>query len=327
MPNKDGLICAYRVGADGSAAPLDWGGVEQSGNGEGWGWVHLKLTSSRAKSWLRTESGLPDNIVAALLSPETRPRCDATRNGLLLNLRGVNLNKGAEAEDMVSIRLWIGPDRIISTRRRRLMAVQELRDRLDTGAGPESMGDFVIDLINGLLDRTGYVIDELDERLDDLEETARDALASEARKNLLGLRRRAILLRRYLSPQRDALAQLVAMRSELFDEAQRGALREISDRVVRFVEELEALRDRSAVIQDEVTTRLAEQMNTAMYRLSVIASIFLPLSLFTGLLGINVAGIPGSETSWAFWAVCALLIVLAGISIWIIRHLERTSSR
>jgi zinc transporter len=59
-----------------------------------------------------------------------------------------------------------------------------------------------------------------------------------------------------------------------------------------------------------------------MYILSVIAAVFLPLGFLTGLLGINVAGLPGAETPWAFAAVCAILAVLAGLELWLLRRLK-----
>ena len=63
-------------------------------------------------------------------------------------------------------------------------------------------------------------------------------------------------------------------------------------------------------------------MNRTMYALSVIAGIFLPLGLLTGLLGINVGGMPGVENGWAFWITCALLVVLAAAEVWLFRRLK-----
>jgi zinc transporter len=77
------------------------------------------------------------------------------------------------------------------------------------------------------------------------------------------------------------------------------------------VEDLDSARDRAAVAQDELTGRLAEQTNKTMYVLSIVAGIFLPLGLLTGLLGINVGGMPGVDNPWAFTVVCVILVVTA----------------
>ena len=81
------------------------------------------------------------------------------------------------------------------------------------------------------------------------------------------------------------------------------------------------MREKAAVIQDSMTTLLAERMNRTMLVLSIVAAIFLPLGLLTGLLGINVGGIPGTESPYAFWIVVLLLIVIGAGQIWLFRKL------
>jgi zinc transporter len=99
-------------------------------------------------------------------------------------------------------------------------------------------------------------------------------------------------------------------------------LREAADRLARYVEDLDALRERAAVTQEELTSRFSEQMNRTMYILSLVAAVFLPLGLLTGLLGINVGGMPGTDSNWAFAIVCAILILLAGAGVWAFRRLR-----
>lgn len=321
--NSEGLICAFHIGPRGKPSPLDWEDIHTREKRSGWSWIHINRRARNSAHWLKTAAGLEPHIVRALLSDETRPRCDVTATGMLLILRGVNLNPDSKPEDMVSIRLWIEPQRVISTRGLPILAINDIREAYLRGDGPETIGDLVVDLANGLIIRMGRVIADLDAHIDDLEEASDEILASDARSQLLQLRRRAILLRRYILPQREVLAQLAAARTPLFSDFQRPPLREAADRITRLIEDLDGLRERAAVVQDEVSTRLAEQMNSTMYRLSIVATIFLPLSLFTGLLGINVGGIPGTEWSWSFWVVCALLLVMTGITLWLIKKLGR----
>ena len=97
---------------------------------------------------------------------------------------------------------------------------------------------------------------------------------------------------------------------------------EATDRITRLSEELDAIRDRAGVVQDQVVEARGEAMNRSMLILSVVAAIFLPLGLLTGLLGINVGGIPGENTSWAFWAVCMLLTITTAFQLWLYRKLR-----
>jgi len=87
-------------------------------------------------------------------------------------------------------------------------------------------------------------------------------------------------------------------------------LREVSDRLVRHIENIDAVRERAAITQEELINRVSEQLNKRMYVLSVVAAIFLPLGFFTGLLGVNVGGIPGGDNPKAFLVFILLLIVV-----------------
>ena len=99
----------------------------------------------------------------------------------------------------------------------------------------------------------------------------------------------------------------------------RTYLREISDRVMRYVEDIDSARERATVAQDTLNGRLSEQMNRNMYVMSTMAAIFLPLGLLTGLLGINVGGMPGVDSPVAFAMVCVLLLAVTGFEIWLFR--------
>ena len=120
-------------------------------------------------------------------------------------------------------------------------------------------------------------------------------------------------LRRYVVPQRESLARLVIEKADWLSEIDRHRLRESTDRIGRCIDDLDATRDRAAVAQEELNARLSEQMNQTIYMMSIVATIFLPLGLLTGLLGINVGGIPGVDTKWAFAIVCGILAIIASI--------------
>jgi zinc transporter len=271
---------------------------------------------------LRDEAGLEPLVCEALLAEEARPRALSTPAGLLVILRGVNLHPGADPEDMVSIRMWIEPRRVISLRHQRLMAVQDVREELAAGRGPRDSGALLVRIAGHLIHRMGPVIDELEEGVDGFEERVLSAPSRELRGQIADLRRQAILLRRYIAPQRDAMLRLQQEDVALLDPAQRARLREVADRVTRYVEDLDAARDRAAVTHEELLGRVAEQMNRTMYLFSVVAVVFLPLGLLTGLLGINVAGIPFAEHPWAFGVVCTLLFVIAGVELYLFHRLR-----
>ena len=301
----DGM--GYRIDASGKATEFDWRSGPAPREEGGFDWIHLNLQSDEARSWLTERSGLEPIVVDALLENETRPRSMAIGDGLVVILRGVNLNPGADPEDMVALRIWAEEGRVITGRRRSLIAVGDLMTAVDAGRGPRNAGDFLIDIADRLIGRMSGVLTDLNESVDAVEESLVEAPVHTQRSELTAIRRQAIALRRYLGPQRDALARLYNERVSWISDTQRMHFREVTDCTIRYVEDLEAARERTAITQEELNGQLAEQLNRRMYALSIVAGIFLPLGFITGLLGINVGGMPGVENPLAFTVVCVSL--------------------
>lgn len=322
MAAEDGLICAYLLDGEGGGQEVGWPAIRSWRAEQGLLWVHLDRIGGETLRWLHEDSGLDPLMREALLTEEVRPRELAVDDALLVILRGVNLNPGADPEDMVGVRIWLEPDRIVSLRHRPLMAVSELRAAIDAGRGPRGPGQFLAMLSAGLIARVGPVVDELVDRADRLEDMVMTAESGAMRGDLGVLRREAIALRRYLAPQREVMIRLSLGQAPWLQPEDRARLREVGDRTTRFVEDLDAARERAAVLQDELNTRLSDQMNRTMYVLTVVATVLLPPSLITGLLGINVGGVPGAEVAGAFWLVIALLLVLALAEIVVLRRLK-----
>ncbi len=325
MTNKtskhDGLIAAYKVGLDGTTELLGWDELDtRVPPEEGYIWIHLKRTDPQAQTWLRQESKLEPLVCEALLAEETRPRCTSYANGLIINLRGVNHNLEANPKDLISIRAWMEPGLVITTRLYKILAINDIRTRLESNSGPRALEDFLVDLADGMVMRLEGVITEIDETVDNLEEDIISESASDVRGRIAEVRRQAIALRRYIAPQREAMSVMASDMVPWIHTRHRARLREIADRVTRYIEDLDSARERAAVIHEEMGVRLSEQMNRTMYVLSIVATIFLPLGLLTGLLGINVGGMPGVDSPWAFWVVCGLMVVLGLIEMWLFRR-------
>lgn len=309
--SDDGLICAYRLDGKGGGQRLSWADHLQADDHSVL-WVHLDFSHPRGAQWVRDQSGLDPNVVEALLSEETRPRAFEYDEGILIVLRGVNHNPGEDPEDMVSIRVWIEPGLIISTRRRRLMSIMDIRDAIEAGHGPKSPGSFMVFLAERLGDRIGGVIDGLEDALDGAEDRAAAGATLAFRAELGEIRRKTARIRRYLAPQRDALDRLSRSRNALMTPLDSAMLLEETSQMTNFIEEMDLARERAMVLQEESLSVLAAEQNARMLVLSIVAAVFLPLAFFTGLMGMNVAGLPGLENERAFWIVLALMFATAG---------------
>ena len=320
--NKDGLIFAYILDGRGGGRPVDWAVVEKWSPEQGVLWIHLDFTQQKVQQWLADKSGLNEMSVEILAAQDTRPRVLTSDEGLFLILRGVNCNPGADPEDMVSLRMNFTANRIITMRQRRVMAVDDIHQAIDAGKGPASPGEFLGMAAERIADRLGDVISEIDDQVDELEDSVLTAQSAELRAQLAQTRRQSISLRRYIAPQRDVLTRLLHEKIEWIDDKTRLHIREIAERTARFVEDIDSARDRAAITQEELNNRLSEQTNRAMYVLAIVAAIFLPLGLLTGLLGINVGGIPGSDNPFAFIIVTIGLLAIAAGLVWLFKRIR-----
>ena len=310
-------IAAFDIQADGTAKPVaDAWPKARPGKGASWRWLHCDRTDPGFAAWAKTH--LPAPVRTALLEVETRPRAETMDGGLLVTLRGINFNPGEESEDMVSIRLYATGSLIVTTRFRRIFAVDELRSEITSGQAPAGTAAFIARLARLLIVKIEAVSADREEATDAIEEVLLDDEPDKigtGERQLSQLSRSIIKLRRHIAPQREALARLAASEVGFIGEADRYELREVANRGLRIVEELDATRDRLASLRSHIDSLHAGRIGKQGFVLSVVAAIFLPLGFLTGLFGVNVAGMPGTDWPWAFSAL-ALATALIGLLLW-----------
>ena len=281
------------------------------------GWLHLDYGNPEAARWLLQTPLLNEAAKESLLGQSNRPKLVRMGETVLLILRGINRNKDHRPEEMVALRIYITPDLIISSRRRPLLSEQDVFNQLKLGGGADTPADWLVEICDALTDRAGEFVEELHDQILDLEEMVlmRDLPAN---GRLALIRKQLIMIRRYLSPQRDLVARLANEKISWLDEDDRRRLLDIADRLRRWLDDLDAGVARTAVLADEINNLMAEATNRRAYQMSVMALLFLPASFLTGLFGINLGGIPGAESPTAFWIFCGSLVALAtGLAVWL----------
>ncbi len=270
-------------------------------------WLHLDGTKPASADWLANHSALPDYVQSALLAKETRPRGEVLGGGALLNLRGGRVDD-EDGSDLVSVRIWAEKGRCVTLSYRNPRAVEEVVDQF-LGGEIRDPGDLLIAFANSNCDfldpQVGAIADALDQYESELSKAGR----MPARRAVSRLRANAIHYRRFIAPQRQALEKLAYSALSWLDDDDRAHLRDASDRTARIAEELEAARERAALLHEELTDLRTEQMDSRALLISIVALVFLPLTFFTGLLGMNVRGIPYAEEPWAFWGVVGFCVI------------------
>jgi zinc transporter len=283
-------------------------------------WAHFNYANERACRWIREESGIEPLIAAALLEEKPRPRSLSHRNGLFMVLRAVNSNPGENLGDLVALRVWIEEHRIITVRQRAVRSVRDVREALELETGPCTSGDFVAEIAHRIMEHMESESGDLLDMIEEVEDHILDNPRRKAQVRINHIRKQVMALRRHLAPQRELLMHIVNERERLpwMSETNRLTLREAAEHAVRYVDDLDRARETVQAAQEELFNRVTEEVNNNTYVMSILTAVFLPLNLVTGMLGMNVDGIPEHDQPWAFFAVCGGLLLLTVFEIWIL---------
>ena len=317
--DTEGLHCAFQLNEKGGGKLLRWDGVQAGFKKKSLLWVHLDRTSPKAQEWLLNESGLDEVVCEALLAEETRPRFSRFRSVSLLNLREMNHYPELTSEELISIRMSIQKNRIISLTRYPLKSVEDLSVDLQKGEGPNNIGELVVFLAKHMTDTMYQPIYEIGEVIDEMEDTWEERNLSNPLEALSMTRLSIIAYHRYLLPQTMVLREMHTLNLSWLESEEKLSLREVSDSSQVLLDILAESRERIWVLRDEHQNRLAARMNRTIYILTVLSALLLPLSVIAGLLGINVDGIPGADHPMAFSFVAGGLVVFLLLEILLLR--------
>lgn len=283
-------------------------------------WYHCQRDQAGLYEWLQA-SGIQTDIIDALLTEDTRCRFQKLgKESFLLILRGVNKNHGAEPDDMLSLRMLYHNGSLISMRRHSFAGVALLREALTRGEGPQDIPDVVTTIIEEMHVRVEDVLDGIEAFVDDIESKA-DSMSKQDQAGMMLKHRHLLKLNRYLRPQTAALDAFAQAHLESFAPVSQR-LHNQKDTAQRFTETIEAYLEQVWMLREHSQQALGEKMNRNTYWLSVIAGIFLPLGFLTGLLGVNIGGMPGTENPEAFIWFCYGLISLSAVEFLILRRLR-----
>ena len=278
-------------------------------SGPGFLWIHSETADEDDLAILRGQGDIPEIAANALVATETRPRCDRIEDGALVNLRGPAVEQPSDSDRLVSIRMWVRAGKVNSLTRRPLAATALVRKEIATGRITDP-GDLVAAFARAISGQLDPEVADLGDLLDDCESALEPHQVYRLRTTIADIRSQAISFRRFVAPERDALQTLSHLDFDWLAEEDRLHIREAADRFARMTEELEAVRERAALLHEQLTDMRGEQMEVRALVLSIVALIFLPLTFITGLMGMNVP-VPGQEDPYAFWWIVGGCFVIS----------------
>lgn len=209
--------------------------------------------------------------------------------------------------------MFIEKNRVISTSLKEIHILKDIIEVMKGTYPPSSRSEFLAYMVELITDRIEVYVAENRDGIFDMECSLIDDSELPRQATISEIRRSVITFSRYLTPQKDALVKLMNLKENLFTEDDRIVVTESINSTRRFLEDLESTNNRCHILKDDITAASTEKMNKNMYILSLVTAVFLPLSFLTGLLGINVGGIPGAENQNGFmnfiYVLCGVLVL------------------
>jgi zinc transporter len=297
---------ALHIHQDGNHEEILFDGLDRTLGENEFIWVNLNPKDETSKQLLFDEFELDSSLKDVLFSNTQRPRLELFDDHIFISIRGVNYSSEEDHEDMISLRILLFQNAIITLHTRDMKSIAQMKKSLEENHKYSSATQFLIQLISTLNTLISTEVENLNERVTLLEEASltddieiyQDPL-SEIRRTLLGYQK-------YLLPQASVLQKLWEVNTKWFKKRERTLLKNQAEKTSSLFAELEHLRQRSSVLQEEIKSALSERMNQSMYRLTIVATIMLPLGLFAGLMGANVGGMPFSNSSYGFLIICLM---------------------
>ena len=294
-------ICQF-----GERSPNDLDSSEQNT------WIDIHTSDLKSRDWLMNQSDIDEHAKSLLLEGVKVTRRERLDSGLFVALCGVKLRE--RDDKVVSVCMLIEAKRFITVHAGPLRIMQDLRKQIESGQDPCTPIELFARMAVRYAETLENSILEISAETDEVEGRVLAEGDDPPPGVLSMLRHKALQVRRQLVPLRNLLNFIAADPSLQIDSSESSALSAALEQVIRYLEGLDDCRERAQLLHDHVEGQLAATMTRVSYNLTIVATVFLPLSFITGLLGMNVAGMPEKHDPWAFWIVCASLVVTAACS-------------
>jgi zinc transporter len=313
-----GLICGFAFGAEGLGTPM---GVEQAmqllRDGQdfsGFVWLHFNLAHTASEKLLRERLTLPEVFHEALREGSRSTRVELNDDMLVAVVNDVHFDFAFEPGDISTLWLAVGPQLVVSARLQPLRSIDRLRDAVKHGARLRTSVALLVHLMHDQGDVLVNIVRGTTARVDEIEDKLLSGRLEKKRADLGALRRLLVRLQRLLAPEPAALFRLLQKPPPWIAEEDLQDLRQSTEEFGVALRDMAGLQERIKLLQEEIAGRVAEENNRTLFVLTVVTVLVLPINIVSGLLGMNVGGIPLAQDPFGFWTVVALVAVLTALA-------------
>lgn len=317
-PDDDtGLVFAFAFAADGTrTAP---------GESGAWMWKNYALTDARARRSIELDRTLPDAARSTLLSGQESCHLDVEDDWLHGELPDLRHESYSAGREVGHLRFAVSGDVLVSGRRQPLRSVEAVRAAVERGKRFRSPYELVEAVVSQTLVHLDAEIRALGELLDRIEDRIVTDSWHGEREALSAARRDAVVLHRQVATMTTLFRDLNQSHADDLTAAAEAMSTRLSARATALHHDCEQLQSRARLLQDELLAKLTAQSNRLLYFLSVLTAVLMPMTIISGLFGMNVEDIPFAGTPAGFWIVSALAVGVAAAVLVAVTRLGRPS--
>lgn len=248
--------------------------------------------------------GIHPLVLEDILNTRQRPKVEDYGDYLYFVIRMVDFEQGSKNELMrEQVSIILGKDYILSFQEKMGDVFDPIRNRIRAGKG--KMAHFQADflgylLLDSVVDQYFNILENLGGKIDKVEEQLIERAKKETLQEIYILKRKLIFLRESVWPLRDTVASFQRLDNELVTESIDIYLRDFNDHVMRVIDTVETYRDTTSSMVDLYLSTTSIKMNEVMKVLTVISTIFIPLTFITGFYGMNIDLMPGIHSEWTY---------------------------
>jgi magnesium transporter len=248
-----------------------------------------------------------------------RPKLEDHGDYIYIVLKMLVSGNAAHDFDTEQVSLILGPHFVVSFQERKGDVFDAIRDRIKKGKGRlrKTGSDYLAyALIDAIVDNYFVVLETVGERIETIEEDVLTAVDPSTLKEIQDMKREMIMLRKFVWPLREAIGGMERSESPLIGDGVKPYLRDVYDHTIQVIETVETFRDMISGTLDIYLSSVSNRMNEVMKVLTIIATIFIPLTFIAGVYGMNFKVMPELDWHWGYPAVWLVMIVLGGLMLW-----------
>ncbi|WMW80481.1 transporter [Undibacterium cyanobacteriorum] len=277
-------------------------------------WLHFNLAHTATERWLQDHTDAPEEFYESLHQGSRSTRIEHTDYHLIAVINDVLHDFSFDPADIATLWLSLNQHVMISARRKPLKSVDRLRNAVNRQELFHSPSELLTHLLRDQADVLTSIVRDATTKIDEIEDHFLSSRIGRKRANLGELRRLMVRLQRLLAPEPAALFRLLQKPPSWMVETDVHDLRQSTEEFSVVLSDMASLQERIKLLQEEIAAHVGEQNNRSLFVLTVVTVLVLPINIISGLLGMNVGGIPLAQDAQGFWFIVGLVICITALA-------------